>query len=117
MLKTLWIRRLTDRCSGLARGSGPVIVLAISSTMCGQSQGNKPWDLWQLFSAVLMPMTTPCVSWHRIASAEFASVTCLQCTGLNFQPVQKVEAKYLCPHSKEFCYYLLDTSPSSQSCQ
>jgi len=69
--------------------------------MYGQPQSNKQWDFWQLFSAVLMPMTTSCVSWHCIASAQFASLTCLQ-SCLNFEPVQKVEVKYLCPHSKEF---------------
>ena len=82
--------------------SGRVIILAISSTMYGQSQDNKLWDLWQLFSAVLMPMTTPCVSWHCIARAEFVSLACLQCTGLNFETVQKGQAKYLYSQSKEF---------------
>jgi len=28
--------------------------------------------------------------------------TCLHCTGLKFEPVQKGQAKYLCPHSKVF---------------
>jgi hypothetical protein len=49
-----------------------------------------------------MPVTTPCVSWHCIARDEFASLACLQCTGLNFEPVQKGQAKHLCSQSKEF---------------
>jgi hypothetical protein len=47
-------------------------------------------------------MTTPCVRWHCIARAEFASLACLQCTGLNIEPVQKGQTKCLCSQRKEF---------------